>query len=156
MEEQKSEQINLEYIVRFENGLRPEVFVYGIDSKAGEIYGADAFIGVTVGAGRSVKAPSKDDLERHVGAIVNLGLKIDTSIVAFGFKKKLSEAKDDLEKRIYELYRENGRNVVKIQSPEHIELAIKRHAELYGEQFKELAERFVNLFQGFIGEHPGY
>lgn len=154
--EQKSEKINLEYIVGFLDGLRPRVHVYGIDSEAGETYGAQAWIGVSVGAGHHVNIPSEDDFrKRHVGAMVSAEAKIDASLVVLKYRTKLSKV-DGWEQKMLEVLRKDGWNGVKIQNPEHIKPAIDRHVELYIRQFHELAERFENLFQGFIGEHPGY
>lgn len=153
--EQKSEQINLEYMVQFEDGFRPRVHVYGIDSEAGEIYIADAYVGVSVGAGHRVSAPSKNDFEeKSVDAIVDMGAIINTSLVVSKFRAKLPKDKEWEQKENNGL-REDGWNVIKIQNPEHIEPVIYRHVELYTRQFGELAGRFENLFQGFIGEHPG-
>ena len=154
--EQKSEQINLEYMVKFEDGLRPRVHIYGIDSEAGEIYGADTRIGVSVGAGYSVSGPSKEDFKnRHVLAMVNMGPKLNTSLIVAEFRGKLPEV-ENWEQELYDAHREHGTNVIRVQNPNHVRSALDRHTQLYGEQFHELAERFTNLFQGFIGEHPGF
>jgi len=153
---QKSEQINLEYMVQFEDGFRPRVHVYGIDSEAGEVYEVSAYIGVSVGAGHNVRAPSEEERkEKNTGAVVRMGSKIDTSLIINLFERKLPDT-ENWEQKMYEDLREGGWNVIKIQNPEHIKPAIHRHEELYVRQFFDLAERFVNLFQGFIGEHPGY
>lgn len=148
---QKSEQINLEYMVEFEDGLRPRVIVYGIDSKTGETYGAEAHVGVRVGAGYEVRKPIGEGC-----GILEFNREIFTScVVNFLPREKFPETEDWEQKRYQDL-REYGVNVIKIQSPEHIEHTINRHVELYKQQFNELAKRFANLFQGFIGEHPGY
>lgn len=154
--EQRSEQINLEYKVEFEDGLRRRVHVYGIDSEAGEVYGARVYIGVLVGAGTRVRLPSEKEVkERYIGALVNMGAWFDSSWVIHKERRRLPGTKD-WEQKECEENREHGWNVIKIQDPEHIKPAIHRHVELYTNQFDELAERFANLFQGFIEEHPGY
>ena len=154
--EQKSEQINLEYMVKFEDGLRPKVHIYGINSEAGEVYGADARIGVSVGAGYHVVQPSKEDFEnKHTLAMVEMGSKLDTSLVVDEFRGKLPED-ENWEQEVYDIFREDGANVIRVQNPNHIRTALDRHAKLYREQFHDLAKRFTNLFQGFIGEHPGF
>lgn len=152
---QKSEQINLEYMVEFEDGLRPRVHVYGVDSEAGEIYGANAYIGISVGAGHRVRKPTEEQREKGIGALTEIGAEFHTTLVKNLLRGELPDS-EDWEQKMYEDGREKGINVIKIQSPEHIENVIHRHAELYKRQFYELAERFENLFLGFIGEHSGY
>jgi len=154
--EQKSEQINLEYMVQFEDGLRPRVYIYGIDSEAGEVYGTEARIGVSVGAGYNLSLPSKEDFEnKNTLAMVRMGPKLNTSLVYEEFRGKLPQT-ENWEQEMYDAQREDGTNVIKVQNPNHVRSALDRHAQLYGEQFHELAKRFTNLFQGFIGEHPSF
>lgn len=156
--EQKSEQINLEYMVEFEDGLRPKVCVYGIDP-AGRVYGAEARVGVSVGAGYHVSRPREEDFKnRQILAQVDMNSCMDISLISSLTSlilRDLSKSKN-WEQKMHEEAREYGMNIIKVQNPSDINVAIDRHAQLYSEQFRELAERFTNLFQGFIGEHPGF
>jgi hypothetical protein len=155
MDKHESEQINLEYIVKFKDGFRPRLKVYGIDSKAGEIYGADIRIGVSVSAGYDIRPPSEEDFKKHILAMVGMGINLDASWIISKFRAKFPENKN-WEQEQYEACREEGTNVIRVQNPDHIQSAIDRHVDLYREQFHTLGERFVKLFQRFIRKHPGY
>lgn len=144
--EPRSEQIQLDYVVEFEDGLRPRLHVYGINPETQEIYGADACIGIIVGAGYSIKSNEK------VAFSTNLG----TSLTIQKFKAESPEDKG-WEQKVHELSREQGINVIRVQNLEHVEPAIDRHTELYAKQFGELAETFSILFSEFVGkQHPSY
>ena len=124
--------------------------IYGLE-KARGMKGVEVF-----GAGYSVSGPSKEDFKnRHVLAMVNMGPKLNTSLIVAEFRGKLPEV-ENWEQELYDAGRESGTNVIRVQNPNHVRSALDRHTQLYGEQFHELAERFINLFQGFIGEHPGF
>jgi len=156
--QQKSEHIDLEYMARFKGGLRSRVHIYGIDSEAGEIYGAYAYIGVSVGAGYEVSRPIKgqeNEKGEVLGAILGFGGSTRTSLVVDGLTGKLPED-EDWERKLYKGLKKDGWNVIKVQNREHVKPAIQRHVELYSEQFNELVKRFENVFQRFINEHPDY
>lgn len=152
---QKSEQISLEYKVEFEDGLRPRVQVYGIDPKTGEIYGTEARIGISVGAGYHLSPPSQEDFEKKTFAMVGFGPKLDTSLVVGEFVVNPQECENP-EQRLYAIAKETGTNVIKVQDHNHMRPAIYRRIQLYQKQFHGLADRFTNLFKEFIKEHPAY
>jgi len=154
--ETTSELIDLEYMVEFEDGLRPRLIVYGIDTEAGEVYEAHAGIGVIVSAGYRVSQTVNDDSEGGivVGG-VGMGTTLGTSVILDEDRGKLPET-EDWELKGNEEHRRDGCNVIKVKNPNHIRPAIDRHVQLYGEQFHELEERFENIFRGFIGDHSGY
>ncbi|MBI5803981.1 hypothetical protein HY450_01930 [Candidatus Pacearchaeota archaeon] len=151
--EQNREQIILEYKVTFEDGFRPAVHVYGVDPQAGKVYYGSAGIGVGVGAGNKVSLPSESDRERNVLANIAYASEINCTAVIKRYEGGIPEC-EDWEEKNNEHFRQKGYNVIKVQSPEHIQPAIERHVELYRKQFEGLARRFEDLFCGFIVEHP--
>jgi hypothetical protein len=154
--EQKSEQINLEYMVEFEDGFKPRVHVYGIDSEAGEIYEAYAIIGILVGAGYNTTKSSKGDLEvEHILAYTTMNGMLNTTSIVWEGRRKLP-THENWERESHEKNRKIGVNVIRVQNPSHMQPAIDRHEQLYTEQFRELAKIFGVLFRTFIREHPGY
>ncbi|MEK6953300.1 MAG: hypothetical protein AABX29_09900 [Nanoarchaeota archaeon] len=156
---QKTEEIKLEYMVEFEDGLRPKVHVYGINDE--EIKGALAYFGVVTGAGDMVGIIAREkevkDGERPSPNRVQVttGPHILVHETVHHFKSKVPET-DGWEQQLYDCSRTMGFNVIKVQDPEHIQPAIDRHREQYQEQFRPLAEKFMELYQDFIKEHPGY
>lgn len=154
--EQKSEQINLEYKVEFEDGLKPMIRVYGINSENKEVYGAEVMIGALVGAGYNVTGASDEDL-KNKGLIANvtIGTGLNLSLAVSRLTGNLPED-EDWEQKMYEVARKNRSNVIKVQNPDHVNPAIDRHVELYRKQFHELGNAFLVMFQGFIRKYPGY
>jgi len=153
---QKSELINLEYKVKFKDGLRPRVHVYGIDSKAGEIYGANAILSVSVGAGYHLSQLSKDDFKDIlVRGKVNLISNLSTHSIIDEYRGDLPKNRN-WEKKLYNLFKKGKiSNLIRVQDSSHLKPAIDRHAELYAEQFRELAKIFANQFLDFMEKNPG-
>ncbi len=139
---QISEQINLEYKVEFEDGLRPLVQVYGIDYETRNIFGAAAVI-------RSV-----------VGASLNFNNTIDTApatvVDVRTYQMVDASLEEDSELKLCEMNKMHGANLIKVEKIGHIDYAIRQHVNRYKEQFYELATTFAGQLKGFIREHPGY
>ena len=180
--DQKSDQINLEYKVEFEDGLKQRVYVYGIDSEAGKFYGSHALIGILVGADLDEKSlqykhmtaknaallaneanvkklilthfsgryKTTDDIEKDS----EISIRLESSIVGLPHMTKIPEDKN-WEQKMYDAYREQNTNVIKVQSFDHVKPALDRHHGLYVEQVRELAETFSDLFKKFIDKYPG-
>lgn len=154
--DQKTEQINLEYKVGFEDGLRPKLNVYGISNR--EIRGAIAYFGVIVGAGNRVEAVAreKEGKKQSPNEVqVVTGANTQVYEVVHSFKTKVPET-DGWEQEVCDRSRTMGFNVIKVQDPKHIQFAINRHREAYGEQFTQLTSKYMELFDSFVKEHPGY
>ncbi len=151
---QESENIQLEYRVKFEDGVRPKAHIYGIDSEANEVYGADVYFGVSVGAGHHVSNSDKEDSQNRFGVRIGKGVKINVSVTVSEFVGKPKE-KEGWEQGMNDKLREEGTNVIKIQNPDHIRPAIDRHLELYSKQFEDLGKTFLDMFDNFMEEHPG-
>ncbi len=150
----KSEQIDLEYMVEFEDGVRPRIQVYGIDYETKEIYGADGGIGVTAKVGFLVQASK--GLEEGFPGIVGVEKTLIVSRVTAELTRTKIPETDGWEQKMHEDARKEGVNVIKIKNPEHINSAVDRHTDLYTEQFHELAERYSKVLDGFVAEHPNY
>ncbi|MBR9691680.1 hypothetical protein GOV06_02745 [Candidatus Woesearchaeota archaeon] len=148
-QEPRKEEISLEYKVEFEGGLRPSVIVYGFDPEKGVGYEAKALIGVIIGAGNKVNIGSKEvSVASHVSQYVTMAVE------EYEYPSQEDKSFVDFEQYIIESAREMGVNCIKVQNPEHTTPAIKRHTELYYQQFEELGERFKELFNEFVQEHP--
>ena len=147
MTDNKTEQIDLEYMVSFPNGLRPNLFVYGIDDEAKEVYSASVHFGVVVGAGTFVNNGFEGK--------VRIDMTPRNHITQLIFDECCYDQEFDESKHLAEC-REKGWNAVKVKSSEHLTTAVDRYRELYLDQFKELSDKFLKIFQEFMAEHPGY
>lgn len=142
------EKIDLDYIVSFEDGFRPLVKIYGIDSQTGVLYGANAYFGVEVKVGYIPNV--RDGLigfEGNVGMTVNQQISLSQALVR-------EEEKNTFEEKLIELAKERGENIIKINSPDHIGLAAHRHRELYEDQFKSIVVELAKCYGKFAEAHP--
>ena len=154
--QEKSGQINLEYVVRFDDGLKPRVHVYGIDSKSGEVYGADESMGIIIGTDCYLGTLSEGETkEKNMRGIVCIKLKRQIWGNTKNFRKRIPDLKE-WEQRMHDDHKKDGCNVIKIQSPEHVDVAIDIHKGLYLKQFDRLIEESEERFRKFMREHPGY
>ena len=145
MEEEKSEQINLEYKVAFDDGLKNRAVFYSIDSD-GNFHIADVFYGISVEAGFDLQV-------RERGCLLN---KFDGYNIDIMNDRGMAKGNSDLEKEILEQAKTERANVIKVQNASHIPTAIKKYASEYQEQFDELKNAFSKEFGEFIESHPGY
>jgi hypothetical protein len=154
--QEKSGQINLEYVVRFDDGLKPRLLVYGVDSKSREIYGADVSMSVIIGTEGYLGLLSEDKFKAEDnGGVICIRSRRDIRGLTKDFRRKIPDS-ETWEQRMHEEHKEKGCNVIKIQSPEHVDVVIDMHSDLYLKQFDRLIEESEERFKKFMREHPGY
>ena len=158
--EKRSEEINLEYMVEFKEGLSPVVKVYALDSDTGRFHITYTGIGVGIGAGYRVE---KMEIKKSKEKCPSFSLPVEEDIFyqisesSTRVKAEFSKSKpENWEQDFYEDCRKKGVNCIKVKNPEHIEVAIERHKELYAKQFQVLGMTFKDLFEEFIRKHPIY
>lgn len=145
--------ISLKYVVDFPDGLSSRVGVYGLDSRKREVYGGTAFIGVSIEVG--------DKVEPHAAVKGASTVRVQsyaqvkaTAIKGEEFRVPLAEMQPNWEDLINNAAREQNANSIRVESPEHVQVAIERHRQAYEKQFKELAGELEDKFNGFMEEHP--
>ncbi len=139
----------LDYKVVFPDGLRPHVFVYGIDPETNEIYGAEAWNFVKIKVGYEKKTDNKGNEVIGIGPVSEGDVTINT------FRRPPPQTKD-LEGQLQQFGKKYGINVIRIQSPKHVGSVVGTHMTSYTLQFEELAKRAKILFLDFMKEYPAY
>lgn len=142
-----SELIGLEYVVKFDDGLKPTFCVYGIDSQTKNVYGAHAYLGIQIGTGFR---PVVTDGEFILDRVVLMGVKAvvqEFEVVPKG---------DNHEEVVKQKCQEQKINLIRVKNREHIKPAISRHAELYTDQFKTFGLEIAKSFDAFMEQHQGY
>ena len=148
------EQINFEYKVSFDKGLRPVICVYGVDTVAKKFYGSEAYIGVYLTTGNEISLQPKKSGQDLVPVISRVdGLRTISSINDF-----LDDIpkKKNWESAMERDYRKNGRNLVKVQRPQEVLFVLDRHTKLYTAQFEVLKDRLSEQFEEFARNNPDH
>lgn len=141
---------DLEYKVSFADGLRPNVFVYGVDAVKEEIYCARGFIAVKIGAGY--------DIESVVGTEKkNIFLQVMPSCGFATVRETFTQAiphKKGWEKELCSLLESDGFDVIKVYSPQELDPVLHLHGLAYFETFYGLAKKCVTQFEQFVRKNP--
>jgi len=151
--EVKEEQKNLEYMVEFEEGIRANVIIYGINHESGELYGADVNLRLQTKSGNSdVKIEVDNQITESV-KYNDYGVKI--SCVVHKYKAPIPEGKN-WEQEMHKEVKNQGWNCIRVQDPEHVRTAIDRHIELYLDPLNNLVNGFLDMFKETVKNHPNY
>jgi hypothetical protein len=159
----QDEDIALDYVVRYDDGFRSSIHVYGIDYASRTRFGGIARIAVSIGVDTQLVDLSKIDpllalfseLAGIDAAIGTCGISIGTQINGRGYEKPL-DSNPDWEFELQMDARGENMNCVKICEKSDIDAALKQHAKNYSLQFKELGTQMMDLFERYLEEHPGY
>ncbi|MDP3734720.1 MAG: hypothetical protein Q8R37_05820 [Nanoarchaeota archaeon] len=141
---------NLEYKVLFDDGLRPNVFVYGIDSAEGTMYYTRAFIAVKIGVSYQAKTSAG---KKNKKIVLTVAPDCGFATICQVFKEMIPE-KENWEQGLYSLLENDQFNVIKVYSTQQMRLALDIHGQDYFETYHGLAKTFVAQFEQFISENP--
>ena len=121
----QKQSIDLRYVVEFPKSLSSRVGVYGLDSKRREVYGATAFMGISIEVG--------DQVEPHVAGgrkdqvqVKSYSRVKATTVTGEQFRMPLSELHENWEELINEGARRLNANSIKVGSPDHVAVAIDK------------------------------
>jgi Ribonuclease G/E len=135
------EKIDLQYLVKFDDGLKPELIVLAIDELKKKLYADQIYFAVTNRVGLDLNDKCYADIKGyHTKAHPFAAIEEDSS---------------DLDKLLQDA-RNNEVCVVKVDSVEHFKVAVDHYANLYTYQFEELLKEQFDLFLKCVKEHPGY
>jgi hypothetical protein len=160
-----NEELNLllDYVVKYDDGFRSRIHVYGIDSREDVAYGAIASVAVSVGV--DVKIMDLMEINPMLAIMGHLagidasvgkcGVNLGTQINGRGYENPI-DTNPDWEFELQMDAREQNMNCVKIISKDDIDATLKQHAKNYSEQFHGLGEQMMDLYMKFLEEHPGY
>ncbi len=145
-----SEIIGLEYVVNFDDGLKPRLYVYGISPETGEVYGADVCIGIEIQTGFK---PFLTGEKRGVQGFIAVATPMIVEQFV-GFPKE--EYRNNYEEEMKQKSLRERTNLIRIKNREHVTPAIDRHVSLYAEQFRTFADETAQSFETFMRQHEGY
>jgi hypothetical protein len=143
--ENPKQKIELEYVVAFEDGLKPQAGAYYLNDK-GEVVLAVTGILPEVSASLDVLDA---DIGGQIAFILRGWRKARSSVEVF---PPLSTTEDEVQAR----YRQIKANLIKVQGPEQVGPALREHTVHYTEQFGPLIEDFVARMTEYLEQNPGY
>jgi hypothetical protein len=147
--EHNSETIDYEYVVRFNDGLKPHVVVYGTNQE-GKVFGMDVITGFVISNGY---APFEEEGFEGLDPVIRLA----TPFITRPFSLKEGVTIESLEGKMKTDCFERKTNLIKVKNLSHMETVIGRHVQQYAQQFEEIARSIGDrVYQFVLKEHPEY
>lgn len=141
---QKTGNLNIEYLVTFDDGFKPGLRVYCRDeSNEKKVIIEDSTFEVKFAAETIVGNPRYP-----------LGFRSEVGIKSKGLEGEIGN--DKWEDELIEICKKHKWNLARVSSVKDFEVASKRHGDLYKSQFDDLSRRFRDLAVEFITANPGY
>ena len=141
------------YVVEFPEGLSSRVGVYGLDSGRREVYGATAFMGISIEVGDQVE-PHSSGRRTDTVAVKSYARVKATTVMGDRFNQDLSGFRKNWEELINEAARRQNANSIRVESRQDVDVAIERHRQAYEKQFEKLAGQLQDGFNALIEDHP--
>lgn len=175
----------LDYRVKFPDGLKPRVFVYGFDERTHQFYGAREDVGVAFKIGTEAKSYDRERfgrgqpisfeqyfelLGRDAFLDFNDAMHFSRGGTRFDMRLQKPDVPELQETNANEFLKrywqaiERGTldccklaeiNCIWVGRKEDIQGALNAHMHAYVKQFNTLGERITEVFMGFVNARPG-
>ncbi len=148
------EQINFEYKVSFDDGLRPHAIVYSVDEPAGEVHSLEGYIGAKILIGDEVQ-PGPSGLEGGLKTQVYRGAGLEITENRIESLREMPSEKN-WESDLENSYRERRVNLIKADDKKHLHTILDMHIKSYGEQFEGIKLALGEIFLQFVKASPQF
>jgi hypothetical protein len=159
----QQEDMILDYVVRYDDGFRNSIHIYGVDNNSSTIFGSITRLAVSIGVdvqfiNMMEISPMLALLSEMSGidaAIARCGINLGTQVNGRSYENQLGD-NPDWEYELQMDAKEQDMNCVKIAWKSELDAALHQHAKNYSLQFQELGDQMMGLYNQFMKEHPAY